>query len=504
MARHLLQDLRYKVSKKVSDLITRTFFKHKLNNWLGYLCVACLACLFGMLESTDIASGIALFVLLITILLMTIFFTNPEFCFYFYLIFAFWIYFFNSFLFHGLFPVGTLYDILAFSCLLGLMFSRTLFRDHLNTFARIPLVQYFVVLLFYYIVEMFNPNAGGVSATAITGLRKFIDFIIILLAAYLLLDSKERIRKFTRILLIAAGISALYGCIQQWHGIFPWDMEQIMADQNSFNLLFVNGELRKFGTMSDPTEFGLMMTACALYFFVLAINEKNKRTRLLYFVCIILMILALGYSGTRTAYAALLAGLGFFILLNIEKPPVRWLAIAATAIFLFLMYAPIYSIAPIRRFRTTFIGSKDQSYKVRMEARAFIQPYIRSHPIGGGLGTSGMNGAKEHPGHPLANFQPDGTYVAKAVETGIIGLALTCILYFMTMRMGIKGFFHTRDPEKKVYYSACLSALFALYIAEYTQPAIGGICNSLFYFPAIAIMLNLKNIDRDETAAHFV
>jgi putative inorganic carbon (HCO3(-)) transporter len=165
------------------------------------------------------------------------------------------------------------------------------------------------------------------------------------------------------------------------------------------------------------------------------------------------------------------------------------------------MYAPIYSIAPIRRFRTTFIGSKDQSYKVRMDARAYIQPYIRSHPIGGGLGTTGMNGAREHPGHPLANFQPDGTYVTKATETGYIGLALTCILYFMTMRMGIRGFFQARHPQVKVYYSACLSALFSLYLAEYTQPAIGGVCNSLFYFPVIAIMLNLKNIDRDDPAA---
>ena len=501
MARYLLQGLRYKVTKRVSDFTARTFFKEKLNNWLGYICVALLACLFGVLESNDLTSGIALFALLVFLLLITIFFTKPEFCFYFYLIFGFWIYFFNSFLFHGLFPVGTLYDALALCCLIGLAFSQSHFRARLQHFRKVPLVQYFGVLLFYYILEMLNPNSGGPSASAFTGLRKFLDFMIILLAAYMLVDTMEKIRKFSRILLIAAGISALYGCIQQWHGIFPWDMEQIMADQNSFNLLFVNGELRKFGTMADPTEYGLMMAACALYFFVIALYEKNKRWRNIYFVSIIFMVLALGYSGTRTAYASLIAGLAFFILLNIEKWPIRWLAIIATSLFLFLMYAPIYSVAPIRRFRTTFIGSKDQSYKVRMDARAYIQPYIRSHPIGGGLGTTGMTGVKEHPGHPLANFQPDGTYVTKATETGYIGLALTCILYFITMRMGIKGFFQAHNPQVKVYYSACLCALFSLYIAEYTQPAIGGVCNSLFYFPVIAIMLNLKNIDRDDPAA---
>jgi hypothetical protein len=90
--------------------------------------------------------------------------------------------------------------------------------------------------------------------------------------------------------------------------------------------------------------------------------------------------------------------------------------------------------------------------------------------------------------------------VTKATETGYIGLALTCILYFMTMRMGIRGFFQAHNPQVKVYYSACLSALFSLYIAEYTQPAIGGVCNSLFYFPVIAMMVNLKKIDSNDTA----
>jgi len=497
MARHLLGGPREKLGKKVSGFISRIFFKEKMDNWLGYLCMAGLACITGFLLSTDLVAGVSLFLFLVGVLALTIFVTDPETCFYFFLFFAFWIYFFNSCFFHGNFPVGTLYDIIAVITLFGLMVGRPDFRANAKAFGKITLAAYFFVIFFFNILEIFNPNTGGISTTVITGIRKFFDFIIILFAAYTLIDSLPKVRKFNKMLFIAAGVSALYGCIQQWHGLFPWDMEAIMANPDSFGLLFVNGQLRKFGTMNDPSEFGLLMAATALYFFIIALYEKDKATRLSYFVGIILMILALGYSGTRTAYATLIAGLGFFILLNIEKPAIQRLGIASVAVFLLLMFGPFQGIAPIRRFRTTFIGTQDQSYKVRMIARAWVQPYIRSHPIGGGLGTTGLIGAREHPGHPLANFQPDGAYVQKAAETGYIGLALICILYFMIMQLGIKGFFRARSPQIKNYYAACLSAIFSLYVGEYAQQAVGGVSDSLFYFPAIAIMLNLKYMDID-------
>lgn len=502
MARHLLGEMREKINRKVSALTTKTLFRDKLNNWLGYLSIAALACIFGLLISRDLMSGLSFFVAIVGFVALVIFLKEPEVCFYFFLFFAFLIYWFNSAFFHGDFPVGLVYDILAIVMLLGLSVSRPDFRISIKYFNKIPLVTYFFVILFFNVVEMFNPNSGGASATNITGFRKFLDFIIILFAAYNLFDSMEKIRKFSNMLLIAAGISAIYGCIQQWFGLMPWELESILSNPIAFGLLFVNGEFRKFGTMSDPSIYGLLMTGCTLYYFILGIYEKDKKWRAAYIIGAIFMLLAVGYSGTRTAYATMLAGLGFFILLNIDKPAIQKLGIASVIGFLILMYGPLQSIGTVRRFRSTFIGTQDQSYKVRLEARAFIQPYVRSHPIGGGLGTTGFNGAKEHPGHPLANFQPDGSYVVKATETGWVGLILVCILYFMVMRTGIRGFFKARSPDVKVYYGACLSAIFSFYVGEYTQLAVGGVTDSLVYFPLIAIMLNLKYFDTDAEPRH--
>lgn len=498
MARHQFAALRYKAGKKMSGFATRIFLEEKLNNWLGYFFMAGLACIFGVLEAADVAAGLALFGLLVSALLLIVFIANPEFCFYFLLFYCFWISFFNACFFHVTLMIGVPYDIMAFLLFLGLMISKPEFRTSLKSFTRIPLVIfYFVVVFSYNVMEIANPNHIASFNTATLIIRKYLDFFIFLFGAYTLLNSIDKIRKFTNILLIVAGVSALYGCIQEWHGLYDWDYNGIMSNPKAYALLFQNGEFRKFGTMADPAIYGLLMAACALYFIVIAIYEENKSLRFLYIVAIILMILAVGYSGTRTAYATLLAGLAFFILLNFARPAIRRLAIFAVAAYLILMYGPGAGIGTIRRFRTTFSGTEDQSYLVRMRARAFIQPFIRSHPFGGGLGTTnGDADENDHSGNPLAGFQTDGAFVSKATEMGSIGLALTCILYFMVMQAGIKGFFRARDPKIKVYYSACLSAIFSLYIGEYAQAAIGGVSDTLFYFPMIGIMLNLKYLDQ--------
>lgn len=497
MARHLIAELSDKAGKRMSGFATRIFLKEKLNNWQGYALMAFLACLFGVLEAIDVVSGFMLFAVLLGSLLLLVFLTDAEFCFYFVMFYAFWISFFNACFFHVSLMIGVPYDIMIFLLFVSLLFTRPGARTRLKTFVKIPLVAYFFLVVFLYnVLEVFNPNHVSDFNTATLIFRKYADFFILLFSAYTLLNTMENIKKFSNILLIVAGVSALYGCIQQWHGLFYWDLDGIMSNPRAYALLFINGDFRKFGTMADPAIYGILMAACALYFLIIAIYEKDRRLRTFYFIGIILMVLAVGYSGTRTAYATLIIGLAFFILLNIAKPAIRRLAIFAVAAYLVLMYGPGAGIGTIRRFRTTFSGTQDESYKVRMQARAFIQPFIRTHPIGGGLlTTNGAANENDHSGDPLAGFQTDGAYVARATETGYIGLAITCILYFMIMKVGITGFFRARAPATRVYYSACLSALFSLFIAEYTQAAVGGVTDSLFFFPLIGIMLNLKDLD---------
>ena len=52
----------------------------------------------------------------------------------------------------------------------------------------------------------------------------------------------------------------------------------------------------------------------------------------------------------------------------------------------------------------------------------------------------------------------------------------------------------------KIYYTAAVSSIMAFYLAEYTQPAVGGISDSGVYLAFVAIILNLnKHLDNPKS-----
>ena len=288
----------------------------------------------------------------------------------------------------------------------------------------------------------------------------------------------------------------LYGCIQQWHGFFDFELAVI---HKGLQVVYINGgELRKFSSMSDPMSYGVIMAACSLFFLIIALNQKKPLTKWVLIGGSIFMILGMAYSGTRTANVMFVAGIGMYVLLTINKKITQRFAIAATVIFVFLLYVPIYSNGTLNRFRTSFLGGGDASFSVREVNREFIQPYIYAHPIGGGLCTTGEPGKRYNPGHYLAGFPPDSSYLRKALETGWIGLAFIFLIYFITLRYAIHGFFSTKKEKRKVLYAAASSFLLSFYIAEFPQEALGQLTDMVIYYPIIAILIKLRTLDNEE------
>lgn len=467
------------------------------NKWVSWLLFSGLAFVFAILLGKDMLFGVGLFGGLVGLGIVVLCLTNVEAGFYLLIFYAFFAYYFSRLLFHGELSVGIFYDLLVVLIFLGLIVGGHDFKSNFRDFVKVPLVAFILMTLCYNVVEMFNPNSMGASSTNILALRKFIGYVLILFTGYSLFNNYKRIRRYLIYVFVIAVLASLYGCIQQWHGYFDFEMEQIMADPQSFGLLFVNGEFRKYATMSDPSSFGILMGGCAIFYLVLAIYEKEVFYKRLFFAGVVIMFMGMEYSGTRTANAQVVAGLAFFILLNFDKKATRQLGAVMVVLFLALLFGPFGNNRTIQRFRTTFIGTNDESYKVRVLSRAFIQPYILSHPIGGGQGTTGFNGAREHPGHYLAGFQPDSSYVMRAAETGWIGLALICSLYGFTLVITVRAFFRARNPKLKVIYAACASSFFSYYIAEFAQVAIGGITDVVVYYPLLAIVLRFKTFEND-------
>jgi putative inorganic carbon (HCO3(-)) transporter len=205
------------------------------------------------------------------------------------------------------------------------------------------------------------------------------------------------------------------------------------------------------------------------------------------------MLLGMTYTITRTANAMLVAGLALFLILTFDRKVTRRITLYSVVLFIGLLVAPINN-PQVDQFRQTFQGTNDDSYKVRDINRRSVQPYIYRHPIGGGLGTTGGAGLQYNPGHELAGFPPDSGCLQKALEIGWIGYGMICILYFLVLRTGIRGYFASRgDNTTQFIYAGCTAACFSFYVGDFSQVAIGQITDIVVYYPFIAIILRLKD-----------
>lgn len=472
-----------------------TFLEKKLNNWIGLLLIAGMSVGLGYLLARHLMEGIMVVALSIGISVLLVAMLSTEAGFYIICSYSFFAYLISRLFFNDTLAVAVLTDILIVATLFSFFVKRQSLRGTFAQFARSPVVIWTLIVYCYVTVDFFNPYGHSAEMTTLT-FRKNLETLLLLFVAYALFDSREAVRKYLKILFILCVIVGFYGCFQQWHGLFDYERAWAMADETRFGLLFINGDFRKFSTFNDPTAYGIVMAAASVFYIIIAIHEKDKKTQRILLGGILIMLLGMAYSGTRTANLMVVGGIMLFILLSFNKKTTRTFTLVATFVFAALMYAPVYNNATLNRFRSSFVGSEDESYKVRNLSRHLIQPYIYAHPIGGGLGTTGLHGAMTNPGHYLAGFQTDSGYLKKALETGWIGLGVICILYFVFLREGIRGYFRCRDEQIRVVYAAATGSILTFYIAEFAQDAIGQITDLVVYYPIMAIIMKLKYFDK--------
>lgn len=470
----------------IADIFIRT----KLNHWLGILLIVGISLFYGYLLAKQTTLGFGLLGISVGLFVFLICVISTEAGLYINIIYAFFAFHFSRLA--GDIPVGILTDILIFATFLGLFIGKGNLKQSFESFMKSPVVIGVLVLLAYLFLQMFNYN-GHTFEGWFQGFRRFLDSVFVFFISYKIFDSHKKINNYLKVLFVLCVVTGFYACIQQWHGLFDFERNWIMSDELRFGLYFINGDFRKFSTMSDPTAFGVVMSACAGFFIILALDQSNPKRKWTLIGGSIIMLLGMLYSGTRTANVMVAATAFMFVLLTFDKKSSRVFAVVAGLAFLFLLKVPIYNNNTLNRFRSSFAASKDESYLVRERNRHFIQPYIHSHPIGFGLGTVGGAGLKYAPGQFLAGFPPDSGYLKKALEIGWIGLIIVCLLYFITLRTGIREYFLAGNEKDKNLLAACTATLFAFYLAEFPQEAIGQITDIMVYYPIISIILRIRD-----------
>lgn len=487
-------------SNSLNGFFRKTFLSEKLNNWTGFLLVAIISIAFAFLLSNNFLLGIEIFAGFAGICVLVTCVLNPLAGLYLTTIYSFSAFALSRFLFNDEIPIGVVVDVLVGTTFIGLFFSKIDLKKNAAVFFKIRPVVVYLIIIAYLCFELLNPTGHSFEGW-LQVMRKVLESFFVLFIAYNVFDTISRVRTFINVIFSFAVVVALYGCFQQWHGLLPSEIDWVGSDLVRFKLICLWGVYRKFSILGGPTEFGIMMAGCSLFYLLIGVYEKKYFKKVLYFVGAVFMVLGMSYSGTRTANAMLIAGVGFFILLTIDKTSSKLLAFFALLSFLFILYAPIYGSATLNRFRSTFSADKDASYNVRETNRKTVQPFIWSHPFGGGLSTTGEMGQKYNPGNPNAGFPTDSSYLNKALESGWIGMILTCLLYFFVLQYTIRGYFLATNKELKMILAACAAFFFSYYLGEIAQEAVGQFSNLVIYFPFFAIALRIREFSEKKMAA---
>lgn len=388
------------------------------------------------------------------------------------------------------FPLGTLMDGMELLLFLGIFVQQ---KTESNwALFKSPISVIILVWICYNLIQVINPTAESRLAWVYT-----VRSVAVIMMMFFVFLYNIRTLDFIKLILkIWIGLSvfaALYGYKQQYIGFTAFEEAYLYSDPEIAGLLFIGGQWRKFSIFTDPVAFSYNMVVSALLCIGLLTGPFSRRTKILLMISAFLCLTSMLFSGTRGAYVLPPAAMALYAILKFNKKVMVGAIIGALG-FAALIFVPTTN-PTIYRFQTAFKPSDDASFNVRKLNQKRIQPFIQSHPLGGGLGATGMWGKRFAPNSFLANFPPDSGYVRVAVETGWVGLLIFCTLMFIILKVGINNYYTIKDPTLKSICLAMILVIFAYHIGNYPQEAIVQFpSNTLFYLVAALIVIT-KRLD---------
>jgi putative inorganic carbon (HCO3(-)) transporter len=472
-----------KASGGLKQRLVKLFLIDKLNNWIGITLLICAAIIIAMGTAKMGASfGILLLVGIGVLPLLSAIVTEPKFGIILQLVLAYFLFMLGRLGVPG--PIGTMMDGIQALLLLGLLI-KVKNDDNNWAYFKSPITTVLLIWLIYNLIEFGNPFAESRLAWVYT-----IRTVAIVLLGYFVhlynIRSVNYIRILFKLWLFMSLIAAVYAYKQEYIGFSAAEDAYLHSDPGIASLLFIAGHWRKFSTFSDPVSFSYNMVMPTILCICLIAGKMKLWKKIVLVVLAGLYMSSMLFSGTRGANVLLPAALFLFAILNYSKKVLVFVCIAA--VFLLALINVPSSNPNIQRFQTAFRPNNDDSYKLRKQNQKRIQPYILTHPMGGGLGATGEWGKKFAPGSFLSRFPPDSGYIRVAVEEGWIGLFLFCLMMFTILKKGINNYYQMKDPELKTYCLAMTLVVFAYNIANFPQEALVQYPSNVFFYLEVALI----------------
>ncbi|MEZ4885976.1 MAG: O-antigen ligase family protein [Chitinophagales bacterium] len=392
-------------------------------------------------------------------------------------------------------PIGIALDILLVIMFFGMFIKQIQERDW--SFAKSPISFWIFIWVFLNLIQAINPVAASQTAWMYT-VRSMAGLILLYFIACYAFSSLQYIKLVFKILVAIAVFNALYGFYQEFRGFTNYEIAWLYAEKERFQLVFQWGRLRIFSTFGDPTTFSIYTVYMGMFCAIMLIAPIKWWKRFALAIAAIMLFWVTAYTGTRTAFVLLPAGFFFFTLMTFRKETI----LLAFALLLFGGVLVLKSTGNpvIYRIQSAFKPNEDPSMQLRLRNQAFIQPFIRKHPMGAGLGSTGLWGQRFTPDSFLAHFAHDSGLVRIAIELGWIGLIVYCISLFVSLKQCIYYYFRVKDPTIKMMYLAIANILFVLTLASYPQEAIVQLPTSIVFYICLAAVVRLKDFDTEMIA----
>jgi len=391
-------------------------------------------------------------------------------------------------------PIGTVLDLLILLSVVGILLRQIRQRDW--SFLKGPLATMTLIWLYYNILQVINPWADSKMAWLYTVRSVAIQQVVFFVAIYAYRDNRRAIMWILKSILFLGFVYAVYGLKQELIGHASFEEEWIYSDPTRFELMYQWGRLRVASLCADPTTFGILMACFGMFCVALLIGPTQAWQKVVLAGIMVVSFWSMAYTGTRTAFMLVPVGGIFYCGLILNK---RVLLIGG---FLFLVGAAFVLKSTtnpvIWRIKSAFNVENDDSMNLRLSNQRMIQPYIQSHPFGGGLGSCGFWGARFSPGSELSQFPHDSSFVRMGVELGWIGLILYTLLHYYVLRTGLQHFIRCRDPFIKAIYAGITTWCFMLTVACYVQEAIIQLPTNIIYNILVGILVTLKNFDTSD------
>lgn len=415
---------------------------------------------------------------------------NTEIGIYIMLLFAFFMSVPNR-LMEGL-PMGILIDIMVLIMLSGILY-RCKYNNDWSAF-KSPIS--FAILLWagMNFMEFANPVAGSRAAWFYV-VRPAVGYMMLFFLVYHSIDTPKKMFRLIFILLTLTLISSAWGMWQANFGYFKWEYQYVLR-HDLVHLVFNYGRWRAIGSIGSPAQFGIIMGFLSMWSFALMTGFSKWYTKLFLLLVSYCALMGMVYSGTRSAYVII--PIFYFAWVILSRNKKLYYSVLFVGAFMFVIATMPTNNYHIQRIQSTFKASEDASYQTRARNKKMIYPWILKHPIGGGLGSTGVWGQRFSPGTFLANFPPDSGLIRVAVELGWIGLILFLHVYYVVLVRGTQEVWRIKNKKYKAIVSATICGVAPLLIVEWGQEVVGVFPMSMLFWFFVAIMFRAIYFDIEE------